>query len=313
MKPVVTLTLNPALDGASAAEKVRPTHKIRTTDERYYPGGGGVNVARVVTTLGGVALPVYLAGGPTGAFIGALLEAAGIAPHPVSIAGPTRVSHTVFERSTGLEYRFVAEGPDAAPADVDRCLTLLDTLDFDWLVISGSLPRGLPPDSLAAIARRTAARGARLVLDTSGPALPAALGPALGDARIHLLKPSIGEFRALVGRDLATRSEIEAAGAELLRTRPVDMLAITVGHEGALLVTPEGARFLKPPPVAVASATGAGDSFLGAMVLALALGATPEAALRRAVAAGAAAVLTPGTELCRREDVDRLEAALAPR
>ena len=75
MKPIVTLTLNPTIDSASEAERVRPTHKVRTYNERYYPGGGGINVARVVASLGGAALPAYLAGGPTGALLSNLLRA----------------------------------------------------------------------------------------------------------------------------------------------------------------------------------------------------------------------------------------------
>jgi 6-phosphofructokinase 2 len=305
MKPIVTLTLNPTIDSASEAERVQPTHKIRTRNERYYAGGGGINVARVIATLGGDALPVYLAGGPTGALLSDLLRAQGFATTVIPIAGTTRISHAVFERATGLEYRFVAEGPEVAPGEWRRCLATVQGLDFDWLVASGSLPRGMPVEAYAELAAIAAARGARFVLDTSGPALAAAV--AAGG--IHLLKPSVGELATLLDRPLDTAAAQEAAAVELV-ARGVGIVALTMGHHGALLAHAGGVRLVRPPHVEARSTTGAGDSFLAAMVLALAEGEPLDDAFRRGVAAGAAAVLTPGTELCDATDVARLTAAL---
>jgi 6-phosphofructokinase 2 len=305
MKPIVTLTLNPCIDSAAEAERVQPVHKIRTSNERYYPGGGGVNVARVLAELGAPALPVYLAGGATGALLDQLMAERGFAPRSVRIRDNTRISHAVYERATGLEYRFVPEGPVLDPEDWPRCRALIEGLDFDWLVASGSLPRGAPVDCYAELARLCAARGARFVLDSSGPALAAALGAG----PVHLLKPSLGEFRALTGAPLETPAEIDAAAAAL-RARGVELVAVTLGQDGALLADAEGVVRRTPPPVEARSATGAGDSFLGGFVYALAEGRAPREAFALAVAAGAASVLTPGTELCRRDDVLRL-AALA--
>jgi 6-phosphofructokinase 2 len=305
MKLIVTVTLNPCIDGASETEVVRPIRKIRTTNERYYAGGGGINVARVIAELGGPVQAVYLNGGAIGPLLDRLLHDAGLTIRPVPIADTIRISHAVFERSTGLEYRFVAEGPAVTAAEFAQCRQVLETLDFDWLVASGSLPRGLAPDCYAELARFAAARGARFVLDTSGPALAA----TLADGHVYLAKPSLGELQALVGHPVDTPAAQDAAALEFLGR--VSMLVVTMGHKGALLAHAGGVTRLLPPPVPTRSATGAGDSFLGAMVLALAEGRSPEAALRSGVAAGTAAALTPGTELCRRADVLRLEAALA--
>jgi 6-phosphofructokinase 2 len=305
MKPIVTLTLNPTIDSASEAERVRPTHKTRTWNERYYPGGGGINVARVIAALGGAAFPVYLAGGPTGALLADLLRAEDFVSAVVPVAGNTRISHAVFERSTGFEYRFVAEGPEVTRAEWLRCLTAVHGLDFDWLVASGSLPRGMPVEAYAELAEIAAARGAHFVLDTSGPALAAAV--AAGG--IHLLKPSVGELAGLVGRPLETLAEQEAAAREVV-AGGVGIVALTMGHHGALLADAGGTLLLRPPAVEAKSTTGAGDSFLAAMVHALAGGRPVADAFRRGVAAGTAAVLTPGTELCDPADVSRLEAAL---
>ena len=305
MKPIVTVTLNPCIDGASEAEVVRPIRKVRTTNERYYAGGGGINVARVIAELGGPVQAVYLNGGAIGPLLDRLLGDAGLSIRSVPIADNIRISHAVFELSTGLEYRFVAEGPAVTAAEFAQCREVLETLDFDWLVASGSLPRGLAPDCYTELARVAAARGARFVLDTSGPALAA----AIADGHVYFAKPSLGELQELVGHPVDAPAAQDAAAFELLDR--VGLLVVTMGHHGALLAHAGSVTRLLPPPVSAYSATGAGDSFLGAMVLALAEGFSPEAALRRGVAAGTAAALTPGTELCRRADVLRLEAALA--
>jgi 6-phosphofructokinase 2 len=110
-RPVVTLTLNPAIDAACVADEVVPMRKVRTRDERYDPGGGGLNVARVIRELGGEAVAFYLAGGITGQALEGLVERGGIAAVRVPIQDLTRVSHTVFETSTGQEFRFTPEGP----------------------------------------------------------------------------------------------------------------------------------------------------------------------------------------------------------
>src|SRR3546814_4017722 len=103
MKPIVTLTLNPSVDGAAEGDVVRPVRKIRTSNERYDPGGGGINVARVVRELGGSPLAIYLAGGVTGGVLDDLLDVAAVARRRVSIQDHTRVSHAVYERSSGQE------------------------------------------------------------------------------------------------------------------------------------------------------------------------------------------------------------------
>jgi len=307
MKPIVTLTLNPCIDGAAQADAVRPTRKIRTRDERYDPGGGGINVARVIAELGGATLPVFLSGGATGPVLDAMLRERGFDTRTVPVADHTRISHAVFETASGLEYRFVPEGPEITEPEWSACLDTLRALDFDWLVASGSLPRGLPAGCLTEVAVLAAERGARFVLDTSGPALE----PTLASGAVYLAKPSIGEFRALTGAPLGSVAEIAAAARARIAADNIGILAISMGHHGALLATADHAWSLAPPVLPVQSATGAGDAFLGAMVLTLARGRTPLESLAQGVAAGGATVLTPGTGLCRGDDVARVRAALA--
>ena len=306
MPAIVTLTPNPAIDGASEAETVRPIHKVRTTNERYDPGGGGINVARVVQELGGDALAIYMAGGATGAVLDDLLDRRALPRRRVPIADHTRISHSVFERSRGLEYRFVPDGPLVTEPEWQACLATLQDTTADYLVLSGSLPRGVPDDFYRRAAKLAAERRAKVVLDTSGEALRASV--AAGG--LELVKPSFGEFQKLVGQSLDSAAAQDAAAREIVRSGSVRLLAVTLGGEGALLATRDGVLRLKPPDVAVRSAVGAGDSFVGAMSLGLSKGWAPQDAFAFGVAAGTAATLRPGTQLCSKGDVERLYAQI---
>ena len=178
-------------------------------------------------------------------------------------------------------------------------------LDFDYLVASGSLPRGVPEDFYRTAAGIATAKRAKFVLDTSGPALKTALGHG-----IHLAKPSRGELEGLTGRDLKDPDVLVSAAQELVATGAVEHLVITMGHEGALLVSAAVVKHLRAPEVEVRSAVGAGDSFVGAMTLGLALGRPLDEAFALGVAAGTATVTTIGTELCQREVVEALYETL---
>ena len=301
MKPIVTLTLNPAIDSSCQADEVRPVHKVRTFEERYDPGGGGINVARVIRELGGEALAVYLAGGLTGQAFTHMVDAIGLQHRAIHIRGYTRVSHTVYERSSGQEYRFVPQGPEIHADEWQACLRELEDLEFDYLVASGSLPKGVPDDFYARVAGMVSEKAARFVLDSSGEALKRAL-----EAGVYLVKPNLRELESVVGRSLRKPAEQEEAASQLVARGRAEIVTVSLGADGALLATGAGCRRLRALNVKPRSAVGAGDSFVGAMTLGLAEGRTPEDAFARAVATGTATVLTMGTELCRREDVERI-------
>jgi 6-phosphofructokinase 2 len=300
---ILTLTLNPTVDIAADADAVQPIRKVRTRNESFDPGGGGVNVSRVLRELGGETLAVILAGGVSGHLLEELLEEGAVPHRCVPIAGRTRMSHTVHDLSAKQEYRFVPEGPEIAEAEWQSALRAVETeAAGTWLVASGSLPRGVPEDLYARCAGIAARRGMRFVLDTSRAPLRAALGQG-----VALTKPSRGEFDALVGRRLATPQEQEEAALALVRGGGAEILAVTLGHEGALLATRDGEVLRLPAlDVPAVGAVGAGDSFLAAMVLALSRGEGPREAFAWGMAAGAAAVMRPGTAHPRRADVEAL-------
>lgn len=307
MKSIVTLTLNGSIDVSSEADHVRHTRKMRTFHERYDPGGGGINVARAVNRLGGRAHAVCLAGGITGPVLDGLLAQHGVDRTIVPIADSNRTSLAVYERSSGLEYRFVPEGPVVRDDEWQSCLESIQGLAGGFFVASGSLPRGVPDDFYARV--RAALSGeTRFVLDTSG----AALREALAAGGVFLVKPSRGELEQLVGRPLPTPAALLDAAAGIVARGEAENVAVTLGRDGALLMTGKGAARLAAVPVEARSAVGAGDSFVAGMTHGLARGLGPAEAFRLGVAAGTAAVLTPGNDLCHHEDVDRILATLPP-
>lgn len=301
MKPIVTLTLNPAVDSSCETDEVYAVRKIRTRNERFDPGGGGINAARVVNALGGRAFAVYLGGGRSGDVLDELVAAADLDYHRIRTAEPTRVSHVVFEERSGKEYRFTPEGPPITEAEWRAALDFLAMLDFDFLIASGSLPRGAPVDLYGVLAETVSDKGARLVLDTSGEPLRAASGRG-----VFLSKPSLGEFRSLADREIEGEGRLQDAMSEAVIAGLADILTVTMGGEGAALATRDRFFQLRPPDVEIRSAVGAGDSFVGGMTVGLARGMSVDEAFALGTAAGTATVLTPGTELCHRDDVERL-------
>lgn len=303
---IVTLTLNPAVDLGSTADRVEPTRKIRTRDERLDAGGGGINVARVVHAMGGQALALILVGGETGALIQDLLRQAGVPFQALPMAGRTRLSLNVHEASTGQEYRFVPEGPEVAAAEWEAALDAIGRIEAGWLVASGSLPRGVPADLYARVGDIAARRGLPFALDSSGPALQAALGHG-----IALMKPSLRELEELVGRKLPTRAEQEAEALALVRAGAAARIAVSLGPDGAFLATAQGVVHRPAPVGPVLSAVGAGDSFLAGMVLALSRGGSDGDALAWGLAVAAAAVSSLGTARVSREAAEAYRRQLA--
>lgn len=298
MQTVLCLSINPAIDVSCDAEQVRPTVKIRTFNQIHHPGGCGVNVARVIGTLGGRPELVYLAGGATGALLSDSLDMLPIAQHRVEASAATRISYTVHERAQGQEYRFVPESAAVTMDELETVLDIVERLPFDYMVASGSLPKGAPGDIYARLARIATGKGARIILDSSGVALK----EALDAGGIYLAKPNLTELEQLVGHPLDRDGASEEA-LQLVRAGKLDNIVVSMGEDGALLANAETVIDVAAPQPVVRSTVGAGDSFVGAITFALASGIEMTEAFHFAVAAGSAAVMTPGTELCHREDV----------
>jgi 6-phosphofructokinase 2 len=300
---IVTLTINPAVDIFINVERVEPTRKLRCSAPKRDPGGGGINVARVAHRLGGDVAAIYPVGGAIGKLLQRLVEREGIDSITTPSHVETRENFTAFEDTTGEQYRFVLPGSKLHRAEWEACLDKLETLSPapKFVVASGSIPPGVPDDFYANVARHARRLGARMVLDTSG----AALAPALKEG-VALIKPNQNELADFIGAKIDDDAGRIAACRALIADGRTQAVALTLGEDGALLVTAKRAWRAAPMRIEVVSTVGAGDSFLGGMVAALAQGRPWDAAFRTGVAAGSAAVMSPGTELCREEDVKRL-------
>jgi 6-phosphofructokinase 2 len=306
---VVTLTMNPAIDESAEVEHVVADRKLRCSTPLYEPGGGGINVARAIHRLGGRTLAIYPAGGPAGRLLEELLDGEGVPQRPLPIAGWTRENLNVRERATRRQFRFVLPGPELLTGEGERCLEALRSLrpPPEYLVASGSLPPGLPPNFYARIAALAKEMGARLLLDASGEPLRLALG-----AGVYLAKPSLREFEELTGTVQPGEPRLLERARQLLVETRCTALVLSLGAKGALFVTATEAEQLGSPGVVVASTVGAGDSMLGGIALFLAAGRSLREAVRFGLAAAASSVRHPGTQLCDPRETDLLYAQMAP-
>lgn len=301
MTRIVTLTLNPSLDKSTAVDTVASEIKLRCDAPKVDPGGGGVNVSRAVHKLGGTSVAVFSVGGCNGEALVRLLAAEGLQTRGVPVSSETRESFVVFERSTTLQYRFGMPGAPLQPAEWAALIDAAFEQQPDYLVASGSVPPGVPDDIYAQIAQHARASGVRLIVDTSGAALA-----ALSGAQVYLLKPNLNELEILTGETFTGEDQMLAAARRLIAQKMAEVLVLSLGAAGAVLVTAEGHVEMKPPVVPIQSKVGAGDSMVGGIVWALAQGWPLREAVRYGIAAGSAAVMTPGTELCRRQDVEAI-------
>jgi 6-phosphofructokinase 2 len=306
MADIVTLTINPTIDVSTSVEQLVPLHKLRCSAARRDPGGGGINVARVVKRFGADVTAMYAMGGTLGQLLRHLLDQERIPALPVPISEETRENFTVLEDLSGRQYRFVLPGPRLSEREWRAFLSAFATrLSHEqrtrFVVASGSLPPGVPSDFYGRIARTARQADAKMIVDSSGPALQAAL-----EAGVYLVKPSLRELGELTAAPLESEGDRLAACRSLIASGRAEMVALTLGDRGALLVTRDRALRGQAVPTKPVSIVGAGDSFLGAMIWSLAAGRSIEDAFRYGMAAGSAALLMPGTQLCRRGDVERL-------
>lgn len=314
---IFTLTLNPAIDMGVSVDKVEPEHKLRCGTPRREPGGGGLNVTRAIAELGGKSTAVFPAGGKTGDLLKYLvgLYCIGIAcdQRAVAVLAPTRENVIVTETSTGNQFRFNMPGTELCDDEARACLdALVDGVKHveggGLAVISGSLPPGVEPPFVREVIDAVRAANGRVVVDCSGPALLEALG-----AGVCMVKPNRRELAQTIGGISPGETNpavVGAAAMELARKHNVTYVLVSMGEDGAVLGMKDGYAHCPAPKVEVKSATGSGDCMVAAAVLAIEQGHSPEEILRDGVAAGAAAAMTPGTELLKRPQFEKLRDAM---
>lgn len=303
MPDIVTLTMNPALDLATEVERLEASHKLRCEHPIWHPGGGGINVARVLHRFGLDVMALFPVGGSTGQRVCRLLHEEGVPSLCLAIDQETRESFHVKERATGQEYRFVLPGPTLTTTDWQRVLDSLQAMNPrpTCLVASGSLPPGVPDDFLARIVGWAHGAGVQVALDSSGEPLRRALAEG-----VWLVKPSLRELQELTGLPLNGLGQQVTAASELVMRGQAQMVALSLGGDGAVLVSADGAWQSPSLKVEVAGTVGAGDSFMAGLLASLLRQEAPALALRYAMAAAASALTGAGTTLSQPAQIAQL-------
>ncbi|MCR6467160.1 6-phosphofructokinase II [Enterobacter sp. HG048] len=274
MVSIYTLTLSPSLDSATLTSQIYPEGKLRCSAPVFEPGGGGINVARAITHLGGKATAIFPAGGATGEHLVSLLADEQVAVETVEAKDWTRQNLHVHVESSGEQYRFVMPGAKLSDDEFRQLEEKVLTIESGaLLVVSGSLPPGVSTEKLTALIQAAQQRGIRCIVDSSGEALQAALVPG---------------------------------NLELVRSGKARRVVVSLGPQGALAVDESSSVQVVPPPMKSQSTVGAGDSMVGAMTLKLAQGASLLEMTRYGVAAGSAATINQGTRLCSLADTQKI-------
>lgn len=298
MSAIITITFNPALDKSTSIKELIPERKLKCSEPVYEPGGGGINVARAIKKLGGTAKAFYLAGGDAGKIITKLLTREGIESVVTETTDMTRENLVILDTSSNRQYLFVMTGPQITENEWKACLNNIETVqDVGFIVASGSLPNGVPVDifvKLAAIAKN---KNAKLIIDSSGEPLMQAV-----KAGVYLIKPNLRELGLLAGEEELKEERAIDAAWSIIDNGNCEVIVVSMGAGGALLITQDRSMKITPPTVNIKSTVGAGDSLLAGLVLSLAENKSLTDAIKYGVACGTAATMSSGTELCTLEN-----------
>lgn len=298
---IVTLTVNPAVDKSTHLKGLVPEQKIRCEAPRYDAGGGGINVSKAISRLGGVSLAVFTTGGPTGKMLENLLAKEAIATKAIEVEAWTRESFIAVDDNTNSQYRFGFPGGKIIEEEVENILSVVADLKTKFLVVSGSLNEGLTDGFYQEIAKIAKDTNAKLIVDTSGEALKKVL-----QTGAYLIKPNIGELAKLVGKEQLELNEVREAAKEIIAKGGAEIVVVSLGPQGAVLVTNKEYEFVPAPNVLKKSTVGAGDSMVGGMTWAISQNKSLKEVIRWGVACGSAATMNEGTQLFKKEDALRL-------
>lgn len=298
---IVTLTVNPALDKSAHFTGLVPEQKIRCQQPSFDAGGGGINVSKAISRLGGDSLAVFTAGGPTGEMIKELLLKESVAIDPIAVQNWTRESFVAVDDNTNSQYRFGFPGAAISEAEKETILEKIKSISTEFLVVSGSLNEGLPVDFYKQIAEIAKKTNTKLIIDTSGESLEKVL-----ETGVYLIKPNVGELAKLVGVASLEMEEVNEAAKKIIAKGGAEIVVVSLGPQGAVLVTKDSYDYVPAPNVVKKSTVGAGDSMVGGIVWALSQKKNLPEVIRWGVACGSAATMNEGTQLFKIEDAKRL-------
>ena len=298
---IVTLTVNPALDKSAHFKGLVPEQKIRCDEPRFDAGGGGINVSKAISRLGGASLAVFTSGGATGKMLEDLVSKDSIEHEVIEIRNWTRESFVAVDDNTNLQYRFSFKGAEITTVEKDKIIETIQNLKFKYLVLSGGLNEGLSSDFYQIFAGIAKASNSKLIVDTSGEALKKVI-----ETGVYMIKPNVGELAKLIGVERLELEEVNEAAKQIIAKGGAEIVVVSLGPQGAVLVTKDSYEFVPAPNVPKKSTVGAGDSMVGGMVWALSQNKSLKEVIRWGVACGSAATMNEGTQLFKFEDAKRL-------
>ena len=299
---IITITFSPCIDKTTSVQDFIPEKKLRCAPPVYEPGGGGINVSRALSKLGGTSTAIYPSGGCTGALFDRLLAKDKVPSKVVHAVNETRENFIVVEEASGNQYRFGIPGTPLAEHEWKELISKLEEEnDVDYIVASGSLPQGVPLDVYGRIAGIAKNKKARFIVDTSGEALKYAINEG-----VFLVKPNLNELGSITGKPVASAVQIIDAAKQIISEKNCIAVVVSMGSAGAVFVSDKYAEKILVPKVEVKSTVGAGDSMVAGIVLYLSTGKDLYEAVQYGLACGTAATMNPGTELCRKSDADSL-------
>jgi 6-phosphofructokinase 2 len=298
---ILTITLNPCIDKSSTAEKFKPESKLRCTEVVNEPGGGGINVSKALKKLNTSSVALFPAGGHNGNMLCSLLKEEEILFHAVDTKVETRENWIVLEKSTINQYRFTFPGRAVQEETIVTLVDHIRSFSPTFVVASGSLPPGLPDYFYGLIVKQANAVGAKCIVDTSGPALQALKGK-----HAYMIKPNISELCKMLNVERLEKSEVDDAAQQAIFDGYAEMMVVSMGGDGAWLVSKDKKYFCPAPKVVTRSTVGAGDSMVAGITYMLQKERPLREAIRFGVACGSAATMNDGTQLFKKEDAERL-------
>ncbi len=298
---ILTVTLNPCIDKSSTVDKLKPESKLRCTEVVNEPGGGGINVSKALKKLNTTSVALFPAGGHNGNMLCSLLKEEGILFHAVDTKVETRENWIVLENATVNQYRFTLPGRAVEEATIITLIDHIRSFSPAYVVASGSLPPGLPDYFYGLIVKQANAIGAKCIVDTSGPALQALKGK-----HTYLLKPNISELCKMLNVDKLEKNEVDDAAQQAIIDGYAEIMAVSMGGDGAWLITKDEKYFVAAPKVERRSTVGAGDSMVAGITWMLQQNRSLKDTIAFGVACGSAATMNEGTRLFEKVEAERL-------
>jgi 6-phosphofructokinase 2 len=303
---ILTVTLNPCIDKSSTVEKFKPESKLRCTEIVNEPGGGGINVSKALKKLEAPSVALFPAGGHNGNMLCSLLKEEGILFHAVDTKVETRENWIVLETVDNNQYRFTFPGREVVEETIKTLVDQIRSFSPAYVVASGSLPPGLPDYFYGLIVKNAAAVGAKCIVDTSGPALQALKGKGA-----YLIKPNSSELCKMLDVETLDKNEIADAAKQAIADGFAEIIVVSMGPDGAWLVSADEKYFVAAPPVEKKSTVGAGDSMVAGITYSLQKQLSLKEAIRFGVACGSAATMNHGTQLFNKSDAEKLFALIS--